>query len=106
MRASRKSSYFHSSLIYFFFIFSKRYLRALQNLDLNNGFYFSYTYDLTHTLQYNLTESNVNENENLNQDVCWGTRYQPTWKYVWNEYLLEPLRKQVHPRWWLFIIHG
>jgi hypothetical protein len=88
------------------FFCSNRYLRALQNLDLTNGFYFSYTYDLTHTLQYNLTQQNNPDIENLTDDFCWGTRYQPTWKYVWNEYLQEPIRSQAHPRWLLFIIHG
>ncbi|CAF1057416.1 unnamed protein product [Adineta steineri] len=84
-----------------------KYLRALQNLDLTNGFYFSYTYDLTHTLQYNFMQQNNKTNkENLTENFCWGTRYQPTWKYVWNEYLQEPLRSQVHPRWLLFIVHG
>jgi hypothetical protein len=82
----------------------------LQNLDLTNGFYFSYTYDLTHTLQYNLLQQN-RERTNLPEDqlpenFAWGTRYQPTWKYVWNEYILEPIRTQVHPRWLLFIING
>ncbi|CAF1306127.1 unnamed protein product [Rotaria sp. Silwood1] len=83
-----------------------KYLRALQNLDLTNGFYFSYTYDLTHTLQYNFIEQNREKNNFNNENLCWGTRYQPTWKYVWNEYLVEPIRSQVHPRWLLFIING
>lgn len=65
---------------------------------------------MTHTLQYNFIEQNKELNsenvESLNDNFCWGTRYQPTWKYVWNEYLLEPLRSQVHARWQLFIVHG
>jgi len=87
------------------FLFA-RYLRALQNLDLTNGFYFSYTYDLTHTLQYNLIPQNKSDVENSADNFCWGTRYQPTWKYVWNEYLQEPIRSQVHPRWSLIIVYG
>jgi len=31
-----------------------RYLRIFQNVDLSSNFYFSYSYDPTHTLQYNL----------------------------------------------------
>lgn len=46
------------------------------------------------------------ENENKDGDFCWGTRYQPTWKFVWNEFLLEPMQSQVHSRWLLFIVHG
>lgn len=84
-----------------------RYLRALQNVDLTNGFYFSYTYDLTHTLQFNFMQQRAQPgDEHLKENFSWGTRYQPTWKYVWNEYLQEPLRSQVHPRWLLFVVHG
>ncbi len=32
-----------------------RYLSILQNLEINKTFYYSNTYDITHTLQYNLT---------------------------------------------------
>uniref|UniRef100_A0AAR2KEV6 SAC domain-containing protein n=1 Tax=Pygocentrus nattereri TaxID=42514 RepID=A0AAR2KEV6_PYGNA len=32
-----------------------RYLRMFQNVDLSSNFYFSYSYDLSHSLQYNLT---------------------------------------------------
>ncbi|KAL3171307.1 hypothetical protein MRX96_013530 [Rhipicephalus microplus] len=32
-----------------------RYVKIFQNVDLSSNFYSSYTYDLTHTLQYNLT---------------------------------------------------
>eukprot|EP00794_Sanderia_malayensis_P000047 gene47-641_t len=31
-----------------------KYLRIFQNVDLSSNFYFSYSYDPTHTLQYNL----------------------------------------------------
>lgn len=34
-----------------------RYLRIFQNVDLSSNFYFSYSYDPTHTLQYNLSPS-------------------------------------------------
>ncbi|CAH1788511.1 unnamed protein product [Owenia fusiformis] len=35
-----------------------RYLKIFQNMDLSSNFYFSYSYDLTHTMQYNFTPSN------------------------------------------------
>lgn len=68
----------------------------------------SYTYDLTHTLQFNFIQQsrNTTTDETDQENVCFGTRYEPTWKYVWNQYLLEPLRSQVHSRWLLWIIHG
>lgn len=33
----------------------QRYLRMFTNIDLNSNFYFSYSYDLTRTLQHNLS---------------------------------------------------
>ncbi|XP_028391065.1 polyphosphoinositide phosphatase-like [Dendronephthya gigantea] len=32
-----------------------KYLKAFQNVDLSSNFYFSYTYDLTQSLQYNMS---------------------------------------------------
>uniref|UniRef100_A0A8C2HVH7 FIG4 phosphoinositide 5-phosphatase n=1 Tax=Cyprinus carpio TaxID=7962 RepID=A0A8C2HVH7_CYPCA len=32
-----------------------RYVRIFQNVDLSSNFYFSYSYDLSHSLQYNMT---------------------------------------------------
>ncbi|CAL4066485.1 unnamed protein product, partial [Meganyctiphanes norvegica] len=32
-----------------------KYVRLFQNIDLSSNFYFSYSYDLTHSLQYNLS---------------------------------------------------
>ena len=73
----------------------------------HTSFIFSYTYDLTHTLQFNFTSQNqVNPDEVTQEHMCFGTRYEPTWKFVWNEYLLQPLKSQVHSRWLLWIIHG
>lgn len=31
-----------------------KYVRLFQNIDLSSNFYFSYSYDLTHSLQYNM----------------------------------------------------
>lgn len=79
----------------------------MQNVDLTNGFYFSYTYDLTHTLQYNMIRQRETQDKSLLEDgFCLGTRYEPAWKFVWNEYLQSPIRSQVHSRWLLCIVHG
>uniref|UniRef100_A0A673IUE7 SAC domain-containing protein n=1 Tax=Sinocyclocheilus rhinocerous TaxID=307959 RepID=A0A673IUE7_9TELE len=32
-----------------------RYVRIFQNVHLSSNFYFSYSYDLSHSLQYNMT---------------------------------------------------
>lgn len=34
-----------------------RYMKMFQNVDLSSNFYFSYSYDLTHTLQYNMAKT-------------------------------------------------
>merc|ERR1719370_1983138 len=36
----------------------QRYLKMFQAIDLSSNFYFSYSYDLTHTLQHNLANPN------------------------------------------------
>lgn len=33
----------------------QKYVRLFQNIDLSSNFYFSYSYDLTHSLQYNMS---------------------------------------------------
>lgn len=33
----------------------QRYVKMFQSIDLSSNFYFSYSYDLTHTLQSNMT---------------------------------------------------
>jgi hypothetical protein len=38
--------------------------------------------------------------------VMYGIRMKPSWKYVWNEFLLKKVFSDVHPDWMLFIIHG
>ncbi|KAF2667097.1 hypothetical protein BT63DRAFT_458061 [Microthyrium microscopicum] len=62
-----------------------RYLGILQNLDLTKFFYFSYSYNITRTLQENIQR----EREAFNQGVPHNTR---DWHdmFVWNHHLLEP----------------
>lgn len=77
----------------------ERYRNLFSRFNLTKDFYFSYTYDLTNNLQYNMTrkqsESNVFPPYN---DM-----------FVWNHYLLEPLlnlAKSDHNMWLCPIIHG
>ncbi|XP_053397706.1 polyphosphoinositide phosphatase-like isoform X2 [Mercenaria mercenaria] len=44
-----------------------RYVKMFQSVDLSSNFYFSYSYDLTHTLQYNM-EPVVNPECNIPTD--------------------------------------
>ncbi|KAM3721339.1 Polyphosphoinositide phosphatase [Dirofilaria immitis] len=83
-----------------------RYLKLFQSVDLSTDFYFSYTYDLSRTLQENALEIS-----------CWPKHKQaykseifqffPDSKFVWNDYLLEPLRKSsVSEQWFIEVVHG
>ncbi|XP_016306373.1 polyphosphoinositide phosphatase [Sinocyclocheilus anshuiensis] len=104
-----------------------RYVRIFQNVDLSSNFYFSYSYDLSHSLQCNMTllqmPCDAGESEELNtsgrQDsfdifeeeglptpVVHGLINEPYAKYVWNVRLLEKVKDIVHPDWLLYIIHG
>lgn len=103
-----------------------RYVRIFQNVDLSSNFYFSYSYDLSHSLQYNLTilqmpceppepedlnasrqdSFDIFEEEGLPTQVVYGLRNEPYAKYVWNARLLEKVKDIIHPDWLLYIIHG
>ncbi|XP_051031522.1 polyphosphoinositide phosphatase [Phodopus roborovskii] len=105
-----------------------RYLRIFQNVDLSSNFYFSYSYDLSHSLQYNLTvlrmplEMLKSETSKTRQDSfdifedeglvtqggsgVFGISSEPYMKYVWNGELLDIIKASVHRDWLLYIIHG
>lgn len=46
----------------------QRYLRIFNNIDLNSNFYFSYSYDLTRTLQHNLSSPRFIGKANIETD--------------------------------------
>nr|POE72474.1 polyphosphoinositide phosphatase [Quercus suber] len=80
-----------------------RFLGILNNLDLSKSFYFSYSYDITHSLQHNIIRQR--------QAILDG---QPdpspdfNAMFVWNHHLLQPgIANLKHPfDWCLPIIHG
>lgn len=48
----------------------QRYLKMFMNIDLKSNFYFSYSYDLTRTLQHNMSQPNfVGEKANIETDA-------------------------------------
>lgn len=53
-----------------------RYLGLFHFLDLTKDFYFSYSYDITHTLQHNMTTE----------------RSEPAEMFTWNAYLTQELK--------------
>ncbi|THW23828.1 hypothetical protein D6C93_00569 [Aureobasidium pullulans] len=80
-----------------------RFLSILNNLDLTRSFYFSYSYDITRTLQYNITRQRNALNRGIQQP---GHDYNDM--FVWNHHLLSPAVKHLKNAfdWCLPIIHG
>ncbi|KAI9375653.1 SacI homology domain-containing protein [Aspergillus egyptiacus] len=81
-----------------------RYIAILNNLDLTRAFYFSYSYDVTHTLQHN-----VNRERKLHQDgLPRDPQQDHNTMFIWNHHLLSPaiLHLKNPYQWCLPIIHG
>ena len=68
-----------------------RYKRLFFGIDLNS-FYFSYTYNLTRTLQHNMCRPEESA--------------EPDEKFCWNWYLSAPVRENLSSQWLLPIIQG
>ncbi|XP_022104463.1 polyphosphoinositide phosphatase-like isoform X2 [Acanthaster planci] len=83
-----------------------RYVRNFQNVDLSSNFYFSYSYDLTNTLQHNLTPVIGVPSGTKEPHGPQVYRPQPMMKFVWNAFLWSHACKNVHPDWVTYIIHG
>lgn len=101
----------------------QKYLKMFMNVDLSSNFYFSYSYDLSRTLQYNMSEPKfVGENANIELDEkihdwhsnvaageerIYAYRSNSRKRYVWNDFLLKTMEKKVlHKDWSLEVIHG
>ena len=84
-----------------------RFISILNNVDLTRSFYFSYSYDVTRTLQHNITrERNMLQRNHATVSNALSLDHNPM--FIWNHYLLEPARsvlKNVYD-WCLPIIHG
>lgn len=96
-----------------------KYQKMFMNVDLSSNFYFSYSYDLTRTLQYNLSVPKfvgetveIDKEEPLDWSGCsedrtFAFRSISRKCFVWNEFLLKPMQKKVlHKDWMLELIHG
>ena len=81
-----------------------RFVSILHNLDLSRSFYFSYSYDITRTLQKNV----VREREELQHPQANNEVDYHNSMFVWNHHLLQPacaaMRKTYD--WCLPIVHG
>ncbi|GAA5990178.1 hypothetical protein JCM5350_002532 [Sporobolomyces pararoseus] len=85
-----------------------RRITAFQNVDLNKYFYFSYTYDITQTLQKNFTRAHDQmSGSSLKTET---EDHQPRWndKFVWNHKLLVPMLQHLRhdSPWVLPMIYG
>ena len=98
----------------------QRYLKMFQAIDLSSNFYFSYSYDLTNTLQHNLADPRFlvrpsGEKAELRDlladrgvatsedNVSYVSQFQS--KFVWNEFLMAGM-ENINPEWILPIVHG
>jgi hypothetical protein len=82
-----------------------RFLGILNNLDLTRSFYYSYSYDLTHTLQHNITRERT---ALVNGRPFSADDNQFNSMFVWNHHLLQPAAKALNAPfdWCRPIIHG
>eukprot|EP00118_Oscarella_pearsei_P006754 m.31126 g.31126 ORF g.31126 m.31126 type:complete len:875 (+) comp31452_c0_seq2:148-2772(+) len=87
-----------------------RYLKIFQNVDLSSNFYFSYTYDLTNTLQHNVRLSaglaTIKPPASRTARFLTCVRRNYSLKFVWNDHLLKPAINMMHPEWTVPVIHG
>ncbi|KAL8719307.1 MAG: hypothetical protein Q9225_003671 [Loekoesia sp. 1 TL-2023] len=81
-----------------------RFVSTLSNLDLSRSFYFSYSYDITRSLQLNM----IQERGNLAQGIGRRGPGFPNGMFVWNQHLLRPASTALRNTydWCLPIIHG
>lgn len=73
-------------------------------MDLSTDFYFSYTYDMSRTLQENaMGVSGWPKCKEKDENAVLITEE----KFIWNSFLLNPLRKSgVSEKWLVEIVHG
>ena len=81
-----------------------KFLSILGNLDLNRHFYFSYSYNITRTLQHNV----MKRREAFAENVAASPNSDFNDMFMWNHHLLKPaLETLKNPfDWCMPIIHG
>ncbi|WAR06934.1 FIG4-like protein [Mya arenaria] len=87
------------------------YVKMFQSVDLSSDFYFSYSYDLTHTLQYNMAQAvdpkfGPPTQADKDEQNVYGVKVKPETLYVWNHFLTQPFKADPNSDWVLPIIHG
>lgn len=84
----------------------QKYLKMFQTIDFKQNFYYSYTYDLTNTLQFNLVRMQTRESSDENLQKIYGFRNKPCYKFMWNEFFLKPVLKRLNYQWVVRLVHG
>jgi hypothetical protein len=81
-----------------------RFLGILNNLDLTRSFYFSYSYDITRTLQHNI----MTERAAIAKGCSYPHDHDYNSMFVWNSYLLSAATAALKNTydWCLPVIHG
>lgn len=81
-----------------------RFLTILNNLDLTRSFYYSYSQDITRTLQHNITKERIA----LNKGLPFSVDDDHNTMFVWNSHLLQPAVDALKDPfdWCRPIIHG
>ncbi|KAI1074651.1 SacI homology domain-containing protein [Whalleya microplaca] len=82
----------------------QRFLNILKNLDLTRSFYYSYSYDITRSLQHNIARERIASREGTP-----GATYDDySSMFIWNSHLLRPAENALHDPfdWCRPIIHG
>lgn len=81
-----------------------KFLSILGNLDLNRHFYFSYSYNITRTLQHNI----INRRKAFAANTATSGKSDFNDMFVWNHHLLKPAIEALKNPfdWCMPIIHG
>ena len=85
-----------------------RYVDLFKQIKIGEGFYFSYTYDLTHTMQHNVMRrmrKSENKAETAVRDI---EEHEPFEShFLWNNYLIKEFYQSlVKKRWVMPVIYG
>lgn len=81
-----------------------RFIGILSNLDLSRSFYFSYSYDITRSLQHNI----LRERQAMQQGNTYSFLKHWNAMFVWNHHLLDAASEALKNTydWCLPIVHG
>lgn len=85
-----------------------RYMAIFQNIDLAKNFYFSYTYDITNSLQKNLTQPPLAPSGSASSSELNDDSLKHNDMFVWNHYLLSAGFENLDSKsgWILPLIYG